>query len=158
MENEDSRNALFVEPNAYIKNFNENAEKKENKKIVFSEPYECLPSYHINNNFKKKNCNCIPKPKDRCEHEQQKNPFNFDLKSMLPMISSLMGKGMNLGNLTNILSGNESNSLGLISNLISNKENFGNILKIFKGGGRQITKIKDIKSTDFPIKDYIRVD
>ena len=51
MEFEDNKNAMFCDPNAYIQNFNNN--KKETRKVVFQEPYECLPSRYINNNFKK---------------------------------------------------------------------------------------------------------
>ena len=158
MEYEDSRNALFVEPNAYVQNFRVKEEKKERKKIIFSEPYECLPPYHINNNFKNKGCDCVSKPKEKCEPKPKQNFFNFDFKSMLPLISSFGGKGFDLGNITKMLAGNETNSLGLISNLLSNKESLGNILNIFKGGKSEMSKTKEIKSTDFPIKDYIRVE
>ena len=51
---EDSRFALFSEPNAYIQRFdNRKQEKKEFdiKKVVFQEPYEVLPDYHIKNDF-----------------------------------------------------------------------------------------------------------
>ena len=58
MEFEDSRFALFPEPNANIQIF----EKRETKKIVFQEPYECLPNYYVNNDFVKHNCNCVANP------------------------------------------------------------------------------------------------
>jgi len=57
MENFKNESSLYVDPNAYIVGV-----KKEQKKVVFSEPYECLPSYYANNNFKKVNCNCVSKP------------------------------------------------------------------------------------------------
>ena len=58
MENEDSRNALYCDPNAYIQSV-QKREKCEPRKVVFQEPYEQLPNFYINNNFIKRNCNCV---------------------------------------------------------------------------------------------------
>ncbi len=58
MENEDSRNALYCDPNAYIQRF-EKKEKHKPRKVVFQEPYEQLPNFYINNNFTKHNCDCV---------------------------------------------------------------------------------------------------
>ena len=82
MEKEDSRFALFTEPNAYVQNYN-NAncdckKEKERKKIVFQEPYETLPNFYVNNNFTKHNCvknnqpcDIFPKPHHdyKCNHD-----------------------------------------------------------------------------------------
>lgn len=59
MEFEDSRLALFPEPNAYIQKFDKDCKEKNIKKVVFQEPYETLPNFYINNNFTKHGCDCI---------------------------------------------------------------------------------------------------
>ena len=61
MEFEDSRLALFPEPNAYIQKFNKDCKEKGIKKVVFQEPYETLPNFYINNNFTKHGCDCVAK-------------------------------------------------------------------------------------------------
>ena len=53
MENEDSRNALFCDPNAYIQNFKNN--KKQTEKVVFQQPYEHMSNFYIDNEFSKHN-------------------------------------------------------------------------------------------------------
>lgn len=77
MEFEDSRNALFCDPNAYIQNFNI-TEKCEPKKVVFQEPYEQLPSFYINNDFRKHNCNCVPKSKHTNCSQNKYDKFDCD--------------------------------------------------------------------------------
>lgn len=201
MEFEDSRFALFPEPNAYIQKVEKN---KEPKKIVFQEPYECLPNFYMNNNFTKHNCDCVSKSKEngfkdninqhnnplninhdcKCNHENDVNKNHhhdnchhsqnsskqsgFDLKSLLPLLG-LFNKsgGADLGQLVGLLnncansqSSNTLNPMGIISNLLSNKETMGGILNLFKGGlfnKKQPTK-KELKTTDFEIKNYTRVE
>ena len=161
---EDSRNALFVEPNAYIQKFNK--EEKGIKKIVFQEPYECLPNFYIDNNFKKGNCECVLKPKEECFKDNKKNDCcnnkgGFNIQSLLPLLTILgKGGGTDFSQISNLLNGN-SNPMNLISTLLSNKDGLSNILKLFKGGGLNLNNKKEkpkLKETDFEIKNYTRVE
>ena len=190
---EDSRNALFVEPNAYIQKY-ESKEKNNPQKIVFQEPYECLPNYYLNNNFKKGSCDCVLKNQNdkhksnlnnhdcncnRINHQDnncnndnkaRQSGLGFDLKNLMPLFSLFnKGGGANFGQLVGLLnngnsrSGGMSNPMSLISGLLSNQDAMSGILNIFKGGGlnlftkKQSTK-KEIKTTDFEIKNYTRVE
>lgn len=211
MEFEDSRNALFVEPNAYIQKF-EKIDKCEPKKVIFSEPYESLPAFYIDNNFKKGHCDCLSKskpdlhhrkdnhrcdfnkyqhnnqccnnsenlkncnsnnPDDKCHNDNSKqNGFGFDLKSLLPLIGLFnKGGGADLGSLVGLLNNNSvgttnvsnSNPMNLISGILSNKEAMSGIMNLFKGGGLNLfnkkqTAKKELKTTDFEIKNYTRVE
>ena len=77
MDFEDNLNSLYCDPNAYIQRF----EKEEKaKKIVFQEPYECLPNFYINNDFKKHDCDCVKRnAKDcNCNHEKCFNNKQLD--------------------------------------------------------------------------------
>ena len=193
MDFEDSRNALFPEPNAYIQRFET---KKETKKIVFQEPYETLPNYYINNNFTKHDCDCISKVKPNGNHEYhcglnnlknsglnnndenckygnaKQNGFGFDIKSLLPLLGLFnKGAGVDISQLVGLLNNNDaniqnsnhSNTMGLISSLMSNKDVMSGILNLFKGGGlnlfnkKQHAK-KELKTTDYEIKNYTRVE
>lgn len=165
MEFEDNKNAMFCDPNAYIKNFNNN--KKETRKVVFQEPYECLPSRYINNNFKKHECDCVNKKKECSCHDKPKEKSNqrcgpsfpFDFKSLLPLISNLGGnKTSGFGNILSMLMNNNSASGGLdISKLLTSFLS-GNGNNLFKGMlNKQEKKGHEIKSTDIPIKNYTRV-
>ncbi|MBR4998811.1 MAG: hypothetical protein IKY10_02915 [Clostridia bacterium] len=168
MEFEDSRMALFPEPNAYIQKCEKNM--CEPKKIVFQEPYDCMPAFHINNGFKKGNCDCVPKPKkqDNCQHNQcdcAKNKSNqnsaFDLKSLLPLLGAFNnGSGSNLSSLVNLLNSNSAaNSTNLISSLMANKDIMSGVLNLFKGKGKESKPAKkNIETTDFEIKNYTRVE
>ena len=210
MEFEDSRFALFPEPNAYIQNFNKPTQKdKEIKKIVFQEPYECLPNFYINNNFTKRDCNCVKNnnskgctcdnikhlnnqynnllPKDNCRFDnnshcqhnencnntksQKNNGFGFDIKSLFPLLSLFnKGGGADLSQLvglfnnsSNSQNGNNSNPMNLISSILSNKDAMSGILNMFKGGGLNLfgkkqTPKKELKTSDFEIKNYTRVE
>jgi len=191
MDFEDSRLALFPEPNAYIQKFDkEDCKKTGIKKIVFQEPYESVPAFHIDNHFVKRDCDCVRPPQRNdcncdkikkqnkhfeCEkrphrnhQETTNNGFGFDIKGMLPLLS-LFGKGggADLNNLVGLMTNNSSNgaslnTTSLITNLLSNKEALSGILNIFKGGGFSFGKKqgvkKEIKSTDFEIKNYTRVE
>jgi len=172
---EDNKNAIYCDPNAYILNYK--CETKT-RKVVFQEPYECLPPFHINNNFKKHNCKCVcgngNKSNQNCKKEEKnKNynsksnvPFSFDLKSLLPLLSLFSGTGNNTG-LSDILSmiGNgcedgKNNSSSLdFSKVISTFLNNGNGLNFLSGLiKRPQKKEHEMKSTDVPIKNYTRVE
>ena len=182
----DNTNALFPEPNAYIQNFNRN--EKEQKKVVFQEPYDRLPTFYIDNDFRKGDCDCIPKPKKHDNQPHYQNPFPFDLKNLLPLLSSLGGNsgcGLSnilsslsnggLSNLTSLFSGNsQSNSQNQNNQTetYDNSSNFNNILSSLGGNGlgnildllknfsnnSQNSKAKTMKSSDIIIKDYKRID
>lgn len=181
MEMEDSRNALFCDPNAYIQRF-EKRDNSQPRKVVFQEPYEQLPNFYINNNFKKGDCDCIPKhghnnqqhnhdcnSNHRNNNEQNNSKqggFGFDLKSLMPMLNMFnKGGGMNFGQIANLLNSNKSgenssNPLSMISSLLSNSGGLSNILNLFKGGLFNKTQHakKELKTTDFEIKNYTRVE
>ena len=210
MNLEDSRNALYCDPNAYIQKVKK-IDKCEPRKVVFQEPYETLPNFYINNNFTKHNCDCVSSNQNnnhklnlnncddnsgcgnknfnnkhgncnsnnQCEHNnnchnsnfQKNNGFGFDVKSLLPLLS-LFNKGGGadfsqlvglLNNTNNSQNVNNSNSIGLISSLMSNKDAMSGILNIFKGGGLNLfgkkqTAKKELKTTDYEIKNYTRVE
>lgn len=180
MEFEDSRTALFVEPNAYIQKYDKKAEKK---KIIFQEPYECMPNYYIDNGFKKGDCDCVNKKihsnktdehkhNNREPQNSKQSGLGFDIKSLLPLLSLFnKGGGADFSSIVGMLNngegssqnGNASNPLNLVSNLMSNKDMMGAVLNLFKGGGlnlfnkKQKTK-KEIQTTDFEIKNYTKVE
>ena len=110
---------------------------------------------------------------DKCQQDQlsKHGGFNFDIKSLLPILgmfnknggadlSSLVGM---LNNTNNSQDANNSNPMGLISSILSNPNAMSGILNMFKGGGlnlfnkKQTTK-KELKTTDFEIKNYTRVE
>ncbi len=178
MEFNDNSSALYVDPNAYI----QSKPKCEPKKVVFSEPYETMPNFYINNDFKKGDCNCVPncknkphqKPcfddKNNCNKPQQNSggfPFNFNLKSLLPLLSAFGKGGGGLGEILSSITpgGNQTDNAGglnmnNISSLISNLAGSGglnSILNLFKGKKTTNSKITE-KSTDFCIKDYQRIE
>ena len=172
MEYEDSKNAMYFDPNAYIQIVKPKHNNKDTQKVVFQEPYECLPPRYIDNNFKKHNCNCVKQKKDNCECDckekpKEKNPinngfpFSFDLKKLLPLLSSF--GGVNSSSLSNVLS-----NLGT-SNFSNQSFDFSKILSSFLSGGNGLNlfnnlfkknekKEHKIESTDIPIKNYTRVE
>lgn len=166
MEYEDSKNALFVEPNAYIQNY-----KKENKgikKIVFSEPYESLPNYYINNDFKKNNCDCIPQHKSDCKLDScQRNNMSknfFDFKNILPMLTGFLDKGFDASNFASILNNNQNSNNNMMSNIMNilSSDMGKNILgllgkKSTKNSKKNNKKYHNIKSSDISIDDFERV-
>jgi len=171
MEFEDSRNALFCEPNAYIQNINK---KNTPPKIVFSEPYECAPNFYINNNFKGKDCECISKSKGNCNYEKNKpeqdcncNNHNkgnknflsgFNFQSILPMLGlfNKSGKGgLDLANIMTLLGGKGDNNI--LSNLLENKDMLSNITSLFLSKKESVGS-KKIKATDINIKNYTKVE
>lgn len=122
------------------------------------------------------NCNRGNKNYNQCEHgdncnkdNSKQNGFSFDLKSLLPLLGLFnKGGGSDLSSIVGLLNktgstNNNSNPIGLISSLMSNKDLMGGILNLFKGGGlnlfnkKQSVK-KELKTTDFEIKNYTRVE
>ena len=144
MEFEDSRCALYCDPNAYIKKFNKTEIKhKERKKIVFQEPYETLPQFYINNNFTKHDCDCVKNKNnnlfkdkhdydcnhankncdfnyrnDNCYNDKNNNKgFGFDLKNLLPLLGNFnKGGGANLSQLAGFLNNTSNSQNGNSSN------------------------------------------
>lgn len=164
MENEDSRYALFVEPNAYIQNYNK--ERKGIKKIIFSEPYESVPNFYINNNFEKHDCCCSRKPKPKFDSKAIETNM-FDFKNILPLLSGLLGKGFDSSKLVSMLTNSQNHKIGN-DNLLSNIMNIlssdigKNILSLLankttKSMEKSNKNIEKIKSTDFCIKDYKKI-
>ncbi len=161
-------NALYCDPNAYIKP--QHKKEKETKKVVFQEPYETLPNFYLNNGFKKHACECVKNKKEECKppscdcsNKKNNNNFGFDLKSLLPFISGL-GKGGGIGDIVKLLGNSNSNQGGgsgidvakILSSLFSG-ENGLNLKNLFGGSKKQEAKNK-LKSTDFEIKNYKRVE
>ena len=110
MEFEDNKNAIYCDPNAYI----QGVKKQQTKKVVFQEPYECLPNRYLNHNFNKHDCDfcCPPKPKEipKCDcekgHKNNKSNFSFpfDITNLLPILSGLGGgNGAGIGNIISML-------------------------------------------------------
>lgn len=199
MQFENNVNAMFCDPNAYIQRYEKKEQEKKTEKVVFSEPYETLPNYYIDNHFKKHNCDCIPKLKndkngDRCgcdnclngghlnnyqcnsnhdckSNHGANNVFGFDFKNILPLLGLFnKGGGADLSGLIKTLNNNndssiESNStaMNLISSLMSNKNMMSGIMNLFSGGGlnlfnKKSKSTKEIKTTDYEIKNYTRVE
>ena len=185
MDFEDSRNALFPEPNAYIQHFKK--EDCQTKKVVFQEPYDTLPSFYINNDFKKGDCNCVPNQKSpnkhdcncspfppnfndngqKNEHQHEQNQQNspqFNLGNLLPMLGGMGNSSNGLGGILNMLGGGLSGlggSSGLdLSKIISGLGSGGlsNILNLFKDKQNNKTTQKAIQSTNTNIKNFTRVD
>ena len=143
---EDSRNALFIEPNAYLKNFNNKTkcEVRPINKVVFSEPYDCMPNFYLDNNFQKgdgsvkkkehnkpnccnfdnKNCDC-----NNSSHNKQN--FGFDIKSLMPILSGFNKgvSGFDLNSISTLL----SNSGGGFdfSKLIANPQLISTVMSMF---------------------------
>lgn len=165
MEFEDSRNALFVEPNAYI--LKDKKESKGIKKIVFSEPYESVPNYYINNDFEKRNCKCDKKDKPNFLQNNNCNAPNFDIKNILPLLAGFLRNGFDVNKVVSMLgnnTANNSNLQGILPNILSilSSDTGKNILNLLgnkntKNNKKNTEKITKIKSTDFCIKDYEKV-
>ena len=139
----------YCDPNAYIQKVQNHS--KQTKKVVFQEPYECIPQYRMNNNFKKGDCDCV-----NCREKKESKP-NFDIKNFLPIISSLGGDGV--GNIMKLFSGNSS--IADIMSDLGGEGGLGSILKGFdisKMFKKSSPKKHEMKSTDFCIKDYKKVD
>ncbi len=145
---EDSRNALFVEPNAYIQRVEK--KKKSPSKIIFQEPYESVPTHYINNGFKKGECDCVHK-----EKAKQKNQ-GFDIGSLMPILGLFGGE---MSGLTNLLQGIGSGGgmQNIISTILSNPDKVKSVMKIF-GENKKKTSKEYIKKSDLQIKNYTKVE
>ncbi|MBE5741559.1 MAG: hypothetical protein E7351_03440 [Clostridiales bacterium] len=157
MENEDSRFALFPEPNAYIQRYD--IPKGGTRKVVFQEPYECMPNHYVNNNFKKGKCDCIPKPKENKQNTEQK-VFPFDLKNLTPLLGMFKGEG--IGNIASLLGGvSKGGGLGNILSMLTSNNGLSSLLSgLLKGGQKSnnANKKSAVKQTDFQIKEYTKVE
>lgn len=69
----DNSNNLYADPNAYILG----CKSCKPQKVVFSEPYETLPNFYIDNNFTRKNCSCVPNPNKPCACPPYKGSCNI---------------------------------------------------------------------------------
>jgi len=163
MEFEDSRNALFSDPNAYIVK----PKNKDNcKKVVFAEPYENVPNFYINNNFKKlEKCNCDCNSKTDLNKTFKENKLknsNFlsglNLQSLMPILSMFGGGNIDFSKLTNFIkTDSQSGIIPLITSLLSNKE-LPSMLNMFNNSNSKQKTKKEIKSTDYEINSYTRVE
>ena len=164
MEFEDSRNAFYIDPNAYICK----PKKKENcKKIVFAEPYENVPNFYINNDFKKSEkccCNSCAKPNSRLDNnnENKAKPQNFlsglNLQNLTPILSMFGGGGVDLSKISGIVGNNQSGIMQLVTSF-SNAKELPGFLNLFRNSNSKQTTIKkEIKSTDYEINSYTRVE
>ena len=164
---EDSKKALFIEPNAYINYFKpkEKCEVKPIKKVVFSEPYDCMPNFHINNNFHKGDCECVNKKdcNQTNQHDCKPHPpcnkpnLGFDIKNFLPILSSFNKGGFGGLDLNSISSMFNSSGGFDFSKLLSNPQLITSALSLFGGKKKTSTKKEEIISTDYEIKNYTRV-
>ena len=177
---EDSKNALFVEPNAYINHFNktDKCEVKPIKKVVFSEPYDCMPNFYFNNHFEKGDCNCVNNVQQQnckcndknintnhsCDcnknhdcNNHNKSNFGFDIKNLMPILSGLNkgGSGLDLSSISSLL----SNSGGGFdfSKLLSNPDLIKSALSLFSGKNKKIKPKQEIICTDYEIKRYTKL-
>jgi len=145
---EDSRNALFVEPNAYIQKVGK--EEKSPSKIIFQEPYESVPNFYMNNGFKKGECDCVHKEKN----DSPKS--SFDIKSLSPILSMLGGETSGLSKLVQGL-GSGGGFKDIISTIISNPEMISMVVKMFRKDENKSTN-KTINKSDLEIKNYTKVE
>ena len=168
---ENNINVPYCDPNAYILGI-----KKEQKKVVFSEPYENAPNFYINNNFKKKDCECVTRGKqEHCAYDnkkeekpncncnqQNKDNKNFlgglNFQSLLPMLG-LFNKGgsggLDLANIMSLISGKNENNI--LTNLLGNKDMLSNITSLFSHKKEQ-TNTKKLQPTEIDIKNYTKVE
>ena len=96
------------------------------------------------------------------------NGFNFDFNKLMPFMGLFGNGGVDLSGVVSLLNGggdknkhsqSNFNPLNMITSLLSNSVGAGNILKLFKSGLNKNTQIKkDLKTTDFEIKNYTRVE
>lgn len=176
---ENSINAIYCDPNAFV-----NKQSKEPpKKVVFQEPYDCLPKFYIDNKFTKHGCECVPTHKTKSNTNNLNTNSSppafsgFDFKKMLPIFANLLNKNSSgLSGIVSLLSGSKSGNLNnepltdALQNLLgSGGMDIGKLLGLFSGGTSGNKKglfdlfnkpnktKKEIKSTDFEINNYTRV-
>ena len=121
------------------------------RKVVFSEPYEIVPNYMINNDFKKGNCDYVPKQNPNKPAPSFNMPF-------LPFFSSLLTGGM--GNIGNMLGGmlNSGGTGSPMSSILSNPEFLTNISKLFFKSQATNNKKHEHKTEDIDIEQYTKVE
>ena len=139
---------------------------------MFSEPYDCMPNFYFNNHFEKGDCNCVSnkEQKDCNNHNYQhdcdchknsqcnnKSNFGFDIKNLMPILSSFNKGGvggLDLNSISSLL-----NSAGGFdfSKLLSNPDLIKNVLSMFGGVKRTIKHKEDVVCTDYEIKNYTKV-
>ena len=164
MEFEDNTKALFVEPNAYVQNIKRN----ECQKIVFSEPYESVPNYYINNGFEKHDCKSVhntSNKNNKCNNSNKHNGNkgfnflnNFNLKSLAPMFSMFFKDGgFSLANIVNLLGSNGGNFSG-VQSILQNKNLISTLTNMLNGGSNEKSSKNNLTETDFEIKNYVRVE
>lgn len=177
MEYEDSRNALFVEPNAYIQHYDDKKKEQGIKKIIFSEPYESAPPMYYNSNHQNSGGGVESRGQTNSnfQNNQSQNNSNFsqpqnnfrqmfDFKNIMSLLGAL-GKGKSdLGGMMKLLGGNQgqekSSSMGLnsILSLLQNKDLLSGLLNMFSKPKKNKSAENNEKSTDFVIKNYTRVE
>ena len=176
---ENSINAIYCDPNAFV-----NKQSKEPpKKVVFQEPYDCLPKFYIDNKFTKHSSECVPTHKTKSNiHDLNANSSppalsSFDFKKILPLFANLLNKNSSgLSGIVSLLGGakdanlNNESLTGVLQNLLgSGNMNIGKLLGLFSGNNSGSKKglfglfdnpnkiKKEIKPTDFEINNYTRV-
>lgn len=153
---EDSRKALFSEPNAYMQKFDNESCEKGPRKVVFAEPYENLPNYYINNGFKKGKCEYCGKSKKNEMKPLPKFNLPFDIKSLLPFASMLFkGGGSDISGLLSSLSnGGSMDITKILTSFLSNKDTLSGLF-----GNVNASKDENSKEMEeFETKNYTRVE
>lgn len=127
------------------------------QKIVFSEPYDCMPKFIIDNAFKKGDCKCLPKPKGKPKKcaEQMGGNFNFDVKKFLPLLIKFMGGSSNSSEMSSLLSNMDKDFN--FSSLLSNPDLLKNVVSLFSSNKKTASKKEEIICTDYEIKNYTKV-
>lgn len=149
---EDKRNALFVEPGAYIQRIEK---KKSPNKVIFQEPYESMPNYYMDHGVKKSDHECYHDKHEECE-KSKSSPF--DIKSLLPLFGSIGGLG-NLGGVSNLLSSFNGGLKDVLASIMSNPEMLKSAIGLItKNKTSKSTVNHEIKKSDLEIKNYTKVE
>lgn len=156
MNIEDSRNALFVEPNAYIQNYSrQDKTKTQATKVTNPLPYERIGETPVWDNPNKNNNNQM----------QQNNPSRsgFDMKNIMSLLGAL-GKGKSdISGIMNLFGGmgqqkpraNSNGFADFISTMLSNKDMLSTISNLFLKKNDSSTSKEE---GDFVINNYTKVD
>ena len=148
---EDSRNALFVEPGAYIMRYEKS--DKTPKKIIFQEPYESMPSYRMHEISHR-----ATRSEDRSNTHESKNASPFNLSALSPILSMFGGGG--LGNVGDIMSSlNGGGLMNFVNSLMTNPNMMKNVIGLFnKKESNESSARHEIKKSDLEIKNYTKVE
>lgn len=154
-----NQSELTEKSNACVINFQTiNMQKvKPIQKIVFSEPYDCMPKFIIDNALKKGDCKCLPKPKEKpkkCAGQMGGN-FNFDIKKFLPLLIKFMGGSSNSNDISSLLSNMDKGFD--FSRLLSNPNLLKNVFSLLSSNKKTASKKEEIICTDYEIKNYTKV-